>query len=65
MKTCKLPKPNLKQIKDPALNDGEILHNNREEIGYKLFGQDFVHDLVGVLDLLLLLVVLMLQSQAN
>ena len=31
-------------------------HDNREEIGYKLCGQDFVHDLLGLL---------MLQSQAN
>ena len=40
-------------------------HDNREEIGYKLCGQDFVHDLLGVLDLLWPLVVLMLQSQSN
>ena len=40
-------------------------HDNREEIGYKLCGQDFVHDLLGVLDLLWSLVVLMLQSQSN
>ena len=40
-------------------------HDNREEIGYKLCGQDFVHDLLGLLDLLWPLVVLMLQSQAN
>ena len=40
-------------------------HDNREEIGYKLCGQDFVHDLLGVLDLLWPLVVLMLHAQAN
>lgn len=40
-------------------------HDNREELGYKLCGQDFVHDLLGVLDLLWPLVVLMLQSQAE
>ncbi len=40
-------------------------HNNREEISYKFCGQDFVHDLLGVLDLLWPLVVLMLQSQVN
>ena len=40
-------------------------HDNREELGYKLCGQDFVHDLLGVLDLLWPLVVLMLQLHAN
>ena len=40
-------------------------HDNREEIGYKLCGQDFVHDLLGVLDLLWPLVVLILHAQAN
>lgn len=40
-------------------------HDNREEMGYKLCGQDFVHDLLGVLDLLWPLVVLMLQAQAE
>ena len=32
-------------------------HDNREEIGYKLCGQDFVHNLLGLLDLLWPLVV--------
>ncbi len=36
-------------------------HDNQEEIGYELCGQDFVHDLLGLLDLLSD----MLQSQAN
>ena len=40
-------------------------HNNREDFGYKLCGQDFVLDLIGILDLLWPLIVLMLQSQAN
>ena len=40
-------------------------HDNREEIGYKLCGQDFVHDLLGVPDLLWCLVVLMFQLQSN
>ena len=40
-------------------------HDNREELGCKLCGQDFVHDLLGILDLLWPLVVLMLQSQSN
>ena len=40
-------------------------HDNREEFGYKLRGQDFVHDLLGVVDLLWPLVVLMLHAQAN
>ena len=40
-------------------------HDNREELGYKLCGQDFVCDLLGILDLLWPLVVLMLHSQAN
>ena len=40
-------------------------HDNREELRYKLCGQDFVHDLLGSLDLLWPLVVLMLHSQSN
>ena len=40
-------------------------HDNREELQYKLCGQDFVHDLLGILDLLWPLVVLMLHSQSN
>ena len=27
-------------------------HDNRPDLGYKLYGQDFVLDLLGVLDLL-------------
>ncbi len=40
-------------------------HDNREDIGYQMFGQDFVTDLLGTLDLLWPLVVLMLQMQAQ
>ena len=40
-------------------------HDNREEVGYNLCGQEFVHDLLGVLDLLWPLVFSMLQSQSN
>ena len=40
-------------------------HDNREELGYKLCGQDFVHDILVILDLLWPLVVLMLHSQSN
>ena len=40
-------------------------HDNHEELRYKLCGQDFVHDLLGILDLLWPLVVLMLHSQSN
>jgi hypothetical protein len=40
-------------------------HDNRPDVGYKLYGRDFVIDLLGILDLLWPLVVLMLQSQAQ
>ena len=40
-------------------------HDNRPDVGYKLYGRDFVLDLWGILDLLWPLVVLMLQSQAQ
>lgn len=40
-------------------------HDNRRDVGYKLYGQDFVVDLLALLDLLWPLVVLMLQSQAQ
>ena len=40
-------------------------HDNHEKVGYKLYGQDFVHNLLGVLDLLWPLVALMLQAQAQ
>jgi hypothetical protein len=40
-------------------------HDNHEKVGYKLYGQDFVHDLLAVLDLLWPLVALMLQAQAQ
>jgi hypothetical protein len=37
--------------------------DNHEDFGYKLCGQDFVLDLIGILDLLWPLVVLMLQPE--
>ena len=40
-------------------------HDNRPDLRYKLYGQDFVLDLLGVLDLLWPLVLPMLQSQAS
>ena len=40
-------------------------HDNHPDVGYKLYGRDFVIDLLGILDLLWPLVVLMLQSQAQ
>ena len=40
-------------------------HDNTPEVGYKLYGQDFVFDLMAVLDLLWPLVLLMLEGQAQ
>lgn len=40
-------------------------HENRLDVGYKLYGQDFAVDLLGLLDLLWPLVILMLQSQTQ
>ena len=40
-------------------------HENREDIGYKLYGQDFCMDLCGMLDVLWPLVILMLEGQAG
>ena len=40
-------------------------HNNRPDVGYKLYGRDFVIDLLGRPDLLWPLVVLVLQLQAQ
>ena len=40
-------------------------HDNRKDVGYKLYGRDFLIDLLGILDLLWPLIVLMLQSQAQ
>ena len=40
-------------------------HDNRMNLGYRLYGQDFVVDLLGLLDLLWPLVVLMLEGQAQ
>ncbi|XP_065055039.1 uncharacterized protein LOC135683655 [Rhopilema esculentum] len=40
-------------------------HDNREDLGYKLCGQDFCFDLLGLLDLLWPLVTLMLEGQAQ
>ena len=40
-------------------------HDNRKDVGYKLYGRGFLIDLLGILDLLWPLVVLMLQSQAQ
>ncbi len=40
-------------------------HDNQEDIGYQWYGQDFLTDILGTLDLLWPLVVLMLQMQAQ
>ena len=40
-------------------------HDNREEISFKIYGCDFVTDLLGILDLLRPLVTLMKQVQAS
>lgn len=40
-------------------------HDNRQDLGYRLLGQDFCFDLMGVLDLLWPLVLLMLEGQAQ
>ena len=40
-------------------------HDNRLDIGYKLYGQDFCVDLLGLLDVLWPVVLLMLEGQAQ